>query len=96
MAFAIGLLLMDCHIPDSLSLKDKRRVMYSITERLRRTLNIAVSEVEFQDQWQRARIAAAYVNTEWLMIQKAMSRTVEIVERDGRIRILRVESQRLN
>lgn len=96
MAFAIGLLVLDCHIPGSLSLKDKRRVMHSITERLRRTLNVAISEVEFHDQWQRTRIAATYVNTEWPMIQKAMNRTVEALERDGRINILRVESQRLN
>lgn len=96
MAFAIGLLVIDCHIPGSLSLKDKRRVLHSVTERLRRSLNIAVSEVEFQDQWQRTRIAVTYVNTEWPMIQKAMNRTMEIVEQDGRISILRTESQRLN
>lgn len=49
-------------IEHSGSLKDKRRVLRSMTETLRRRFNAAVSEVDYQDKWQRAAIGVACVS----------------------------------
>jgi uncharacterized protein len=91
----IGLLLLDCYISESQSLKDKRRILASLTERLRRQFNIAIAEVEFQDQWQRARLAIVLVNTNWRMLQSSMSKLTEYVDRDRRVEITNTDTRQL-
>ncbi len=91
----VGLLVLDCFIAESLSLKDKRRILASFTDRVRRSFNVALCEVEFQDQWQRARIAAVMVNTDSRMLQSSMSKLVEFVDRDRRLEVLNAETRRL-
>ena len=92
---SVGLLLLDCYIPESQSLKDKRRVLSSLSERLRRQFNIAIAEVEFQDQWQRARLAVVLVNTNWRMLQSSMSKLTEYIDRDRRVEITNTETRQL-
>ena len=92
----VGLLEIDCFIAESTSLKDKRRVLSSLFERLRRQFNVALCEVDFQDQWQRSLVAVVFVNTEWRMVQSGMSKLLEYVERDHRLNVLGSESQQLD
>jgi len=92
---SVGLLLLDCYIPESQSLKDKRRILASLSERLRRQFNIAIAEVEFQDQWQRSRLAIVLVNTNWRMLQSSMSKLTEYVDRDRRVEITNTETRQL-
>jgi hypothetical protein len=92
---SVGLLLLDCYISESQSLKDKRRILSSLIERLRRQFNIAVAEVEFQDQWQRARLAVVLVNTNWRMLQSSMSKLTEYIDRDRRVEITNTETRQL-
>jgi uncharacterized protein YlxP (DUF503 family) len=91
----VGLLLLDCYIAESQSLKDKRRILTSLSERLRRQFNIAVAEVEYQDQWQRAQLAIVLVNTNWRMLQSSMSKLTEYVDRDRRVEITNAETRQL-
>ena len=91
----IGLLLLDCFISESQSLKDKRSVLTSLTERLRHEFNIAIAEVEYQDQWQRARLAIVFVNTNWRMLQSSMSKLTEYIDRDRRVEITNTETRQL-
>ena len=48
-------------IASSTSLKDRRRVVRSVVDRLRARLNCAVAELEQPTGWQRARVAVACV-----------------------------------
>jgi hypothetical protein len=90
---SIGLLLLECFIPESQSLKDKRRILSSLSERLRRQFNIAIAEVEYQDQWQRAQLAIVFVNTNWRMLQSSMSKLTEYVDRDRRVEVTNTETR---
>jgi uncharacterized protein len=92
---SIGLLLLDCFIPESQSLKDKRSVLSSLTERLRREFNIAIAEVEYQDQWQRAQLAIVFVNTNWRMLQSSMSKLTDYIDRDHRLEVTNTETRQL-
>jgi uncharacterized protein YlxP (DUF503 family) len=91
----VELLLVELYIGESLSLKDKRRILQSLQERLRRSFNVAVAEVEFQDQWQRSRLALVLLNTERRVIQSTVSKILEVVGRDPRVCITRSETERL-
>ena len=56
----VGLLTVELHVPGAQSLKDKRSVLRRVKDRLKK-FNVAVSEIEHHDLWQRARITAACV-----------------------------------
>jgi hypothetical protein len=92
---SVGLLLVDCFIPESLSLKDKRHVLRSLTERIRREFNVSICEVEYQDQWQRSRLSVVLANTEWPMARRTLDRVTEFIERDRRLNVLNTEIQQL-
>ncbi len=92
---SVGLLLIDCFLRESLSLKDKRRVLKSLTERLRRSYNIAVCEVDYQNRWQRSLIGIVLINTDWRMVQQNSSKILSLIESDGRISVLTSEMERL-
>ena len=59
----VGLLTIELFIPGSQSLKEKRMVLRRIKDRVKK-FNIAVSEVEHHDLWQRAGIAVVIVSTD--------------------------------
>ena len=61
---AIGVLTMELRLFDAHSLKEKRHVVKSLKDRLRNRFNVAVSEIEFQDLWQRALVAAVTVSSD--------------------------------
>ena len=46
------------------SLKDKRRIVKSLKDRLHRQFNVSAAEVDHQDAWQRAALACSVVSTE--------------------------------
>ena len=58
---AIGVLTLEIRVESSHSLKDKRHVVKSLKDRLRRKFNVAVAEIDYQDLWQRALVAAVTV-----------------------------------
>ena len=58
----IGVLTLELRIDDSHSLKDKRQVVKALKDRLRHKFNVSVAEIDYQDLWQRALIAAVTVS----------------------------------
>lgn len=48
----VGVCRLDFHIPGSRSLKDKRRLVRSVSERIRNKFGASVAEVAEQDKWQ--------------------------------------------
>jgi hypothetical protein len=55
----VALLLIELHFPEAGSLKAKRRELSSLKAQLHGRLGVSVSEVDHQDLWQRATLAAA-------------------------------------
>jgi uncharacterized protein YlxP (DUF503 family) len=52
----------EIHIPESSSLKDKRRVIQSVSKRLRNEFPVSVAEIEAQEQWGLAVLGLAVVS----------------------------------
>lgn len=91
----IGVLIVDCLVTESLSLKSKRHVLTSLIDRIRRSFNVAAAEIEFQDQWQRSRLAFVLINTNCRMMQSTLAKLEEFLYRERRISILGVETRQL-
>ncbi len=60
----IGVLTLEMRLEDSHSLKDKRHVVQGLKERLRHKFNVSVAEIDYQDLWQRALVAAVTVSND--------------------------------
>ena len=60
----IGACIVTLQLPASRSLKDKRQVVRSLTERLRRRFNVAIAEIEEQDIWQTAVLGLTVVSND--------------------------------
>ncbi len=77
----IGLLQLDVHIPYAHSLKDKRMALRSLKDRLRKRFNVAVSELEFQDRWQRAGVGIVSIGPDAAYLEQQLNLALDEVER---------------
>jgi uncharacterized protein YlxP (DUF503 family) len=77
----------DLHLEGCQSLKEKRSVLHSLLARLRK-LNLAVAEVEHQDLWQRAGIAAVTVSSDQRVAQETLREADRLVETVDGVRVI--------
>lgn len=76
----IALLSIECYLPLSQSLKDKRMVLRRIKDRIG-AFNVAVAEVAHQDLWQRAGLAIVTVATDDDGASKVLNQALDEIER---------------
>jgi len=58
----VAVSVFELHIPAGRSLKEKRRVIKSLTERLHQRYRVSVAETDYHDLHQRSQIAVAAVH----------------------------------
>ena len=80
----VGVLTLDLVIYEAMSLKDKRRVVKSLKDRISHRFNVSVAEVDRQDARQRAVIGVAMVSNAADHIHGVFDRIVELVNRESR------------
>ena len=76
----VALLRIELHFPDAGSLKAKRQIVSSIKAQLQTRLHAAVSEVDHQDLWQRATLAAAVVGGSQSAVEQAADRVERFLD----------------
>jgi len=86
----IGHLRVTVHIPHSLSLKDKRRVMNKLKARARNTFNISVSEKP-SDKWQIGEVSFACINYTKKYVSEMMDNVEKFIQSLAEIQIIEVE-----
>lgn len=77
------------------SLKAKRSALRPVLDDLRRTFRVSVSEVGYQNQWQRSTIGVALVSEHHAELTKQTSAIRRRLERYGDIEILDVATSYL-
>lgn len=76
----VGHLSIEFHIPGSRSLKDKRMVLRSVKDQIKK-FNVAVAEVEFHDLWQRAGLSVVTVSNDEKHADRELAAVVTEIER---------------
>ena len=84
----IGVMRVELRIPMSGSLKAKRHVIKGITGGLRAKFNVAVAEVDHQDQWQRASLGISCVSESSFHARKQLHEVERFIERNDEIELL--------
>ena len=77
----VGLLTLELHLPDAQSLKDKRQVLRSLKDKLRREFNVAVAELDHQDVWQRSVIGVVTLSNEEKHVQESLQKVLDEADR---------------
>jgi hypothetical protein len=73
-------------LPENLSLKGKRRVLKSITTRVRSKFNVSVAEVDDQELWQLATLGICCVSNDNRYTNEVLSKVVDLIV-DGRFEV---------
>jgi len=79
-AMVVGIGTIVLRIPGNTSLKGKRKVVKSMTARLRNTFNVSVAEVGANDSHQRAEIGMAFVGNDRRHINSKLDKALNFVE----------------
>ncbi len=77
----VGLLTLELYFPSSQSLKEKRMVLKSLKDQLRRQFNISIAEVDGQETWQRSQVGVVGIGEDRRYVNGQLSRVVEWVRR---------------
>lgn len=76
----IGVCYIDLNLPVVHSLKDKRHILQSLMRRIRNEFNVAIAEVDYQDDWQRALLGVACVSTDSAYAHALLTKMVNRIE----------------
>lgn len=84
----VGVMTWELQVFDARSLKEKRKVVKSLKDRLQARFNLSVAETDYQDSWQRAELTAAIVATEKPFADSVLNKADALVEAQGLGRIV--------
>ena len=80
MSTAIGISVFEIHIPQSRSLKEKRRVIKSLIERIFQRYRVSITESDFHDLHQRSEIAIALVARSHHEAERILEKIRDLIE----------------
>ena len=84
----VGLLQLWIRIPDAMSLKDKRRAIKSIKDRISNRFNVSVAEVALLQSRREAQLAVAIVSNDSGFAQSCLSKVVNLIQSRPKLEIL--------
>ncbi|MCS7084075.1 MAG: DUF503 domain-containing protein [Aquificaceae bacterium] len=75
----LGVLKVELFFAHSNSLKEKRKYLRSIKEKVRNSLNVAVGETDYQDLWQRSELSFACISNDTKNAQEVLQDILNIL-----------------
>ena len=75
----VGVLQVEISIGDAMSLKDKRRVVLSLKDRIRSSHNVSIAEVDALDEHRRSILGVAMVGNDKRYVEGGLSKLVDLV-----------------
>ena len=79
----VGTCRVRLHLPENHDLKGKRHIVRPLVERVRKTFNAAVAEVDDLDIWQSSVLGIAVVGNDARHVNEVLSHIVEFVEQSA-------------
>jgi hypothetical protein len=76
----VGICHVTLRLPENGSLKGKRQVVLSISQRLRRKFNVAVAEVGGTERWQIAELGVSCVSNDAAHCREQLDNVVRFIE----------------
>jgi uncharacterized protein YlxP (DUF503 family) len=84
----VGIVMWELHLNGCASLKDKRRIMKSLKDRLHSRFNVSVAETAHQDRWQRGELSCCVVATDRRHAESVLAAADKLVANDRLARVV--------
>ena len=78
----VGGLVVQIHIPESQSLKDRRQVVRRLKDRIKNRHNVSLAETDGQNTWQRCELAVAMVAGQQSAVERELQTILQYIESD--------------
>ena len=85
----VGILSVEIIIPSAASLKDKRKIVLSIKDRLRKKFNVSVAEIEYQDKWQRSVLGVAIISGKRNFVEESLNKVFDFLDNEISFEIIK-------
>jgi hypothetical protein len=89
----VGIASLRFVIRGSHSLKEKRRCLRPVKDRLRAGFNISVAEVDAQDVWQTAVLGLSAVGTDRAYVEGLLDQAIQVARRQRDVTLVGVEKE---
>ena len=80
----VGISVFELHLPEARSLKEKRRVVRSLVERIAGRYRVSIYESDHHDLHQRAEIALALIGPDDGAVSAVLERVRDLVDSEDR------------
>ncbi|MBL7995807.1 DUF503 domain-containing protein [bacterium] len=84
----VGVCELELFIHSSKSLKEKRFVLKSIKDQVKRKFNVSIAEVKHLDKWQLAGLGIATISNEKRVVQQTFDEIIKLIEFKGEAEIV--------
>jgi len=84
----VGICTIELYLPDNGSLKDKRQVLKSLKDRLKRRFNVSIAEVDDQDLWQKTVVGVACVGNRKDYVNEVLDKVIGAIRGTPRVEII--------
>lgn len=88
----VGVMSWELALAGCQSLKDKRRIVKSLKDRLHQRFNVSAAEVDYLDMWQRAALAVSVVTNEHRHAEEVLASCDRLVQSEPLAHIIRSEA----
>ena len=89
----VGVLTIELAIFDARTLKDKRRVIHGIKQRLRNQFNVSVTEVGYTNTPKRCQLGIAMVSGASRPLHSQLDRIVDVIRRTTSLTLVNYERE---
>ena len=70
----------ECIVYDSQSLKEKRAVLQRVLTRTKQKFNVSISEIDFQDSWQRTKFGIVAVSSAKVQTERELNQVLRFLD----------------
>lgn len=84
----VGLLLLELRIPKARSLKEKRKSVLSLKNRISNKFNASVAEVGELDKWQIAILAVTIVSNDQRIVDRNLQSVIAFANNDWEVELI--------
>ncbi|MFO7815534.1 MAG: DUF503 domain-containing protein [Halanaerobiales bacterium] len=76
----VGVITAELEIPMAQSLKDKRSIIRSLTDKCKNKFNVAIAEVDNKDLWKNSKLGLVTVNGDMRHLEKVIDKIIRFIE----------------
>lgn len=91
----VGVLTVELFIGEAHSLKEKRRVLKSVIDRIKTRYNVSAAEIGAMDTWQRSTLGLSIISNEQAYVHKIFAAIISFIEVQGTLTVIDYQIQLL-